>query len=176
MGLLNMYDAIEFGKPYPIRAAWFAFINFVNQCANNRRIIHNIIPKLDFIVATELFMTSTAQYADVVLPVCTFLEFTDLVDGPHPFIQLQQRVIPPLYEAKSDVQILGELASRLGFGEAFMSEEKFIELLLSSGHPSVAGISVDKLREGPVRIKPINQPAENEQLVEYLLAQIHEHR
>ncbi len=153
MGILNMYDAISKGKPYPVRAAWFAFINFINQCTNNNRILNEIIPKLEFIVVADMFMTTTAQHADVVLPVCTFLEFTDMVNGPHPYIQLQQQVIPPLYESKSDVQILRELAPRLGFGEYFKSEEDFIDLLLDSGDPSVEGINLQSLKEGPATLK-----------------------
>lgn len=160
LGIMNLYDAIDKGEPYPVRAVWFTFINFINQCTNNRRILDEIIPKLEFIVVADMFLTTTAQHADVILPVCTFLEFTDMVNGPRPYIQLQQRVIPPLYETKSDVQILRELAPRLGFGEYFKSEEEFIDLLLDSGDPSVAGINVASLKEGPGLIKPTLQPAE----------------
>ena len=153
MGVLNMYPAILSGKPYPIKAVWFAFTNFVNQCADSYKIINELIPKLDFIVDTALFMDATAQYADIVLPVCTFLEFSDMVGGPAPYLQLQQKVIEPLHESKSDVSILSELAKRMGFESYFdKTEEEFVELLLSSGHPSVEGITVEKLKEGPARI------------------------
>jgi len=153
MGVLNMYPAILTGKPYPIRAVWFAFTNFVNQCANSYKIINEMIPKLDFIVDTALFMDATARYADIVLPVCTFLEFSDLVGGPAPYLQLQQKVIEPLYESKSDVSILTDLAKRMGFGNHFnKSEEEYVDLLLDSGHSSVEGITVEKLKQGPARI------------------------
>jgi len=161
LGILNMYDAIARGEPYPVRAAWFAFINFINQCTNNNRILNEIIPELEFIVVADMFMTTTAQHADVVLPVCTFLEFTDMVNGPHPYIQLQQRVIPPLYESKSDVQILRELAPRLGFDEYFKTEEEFIDLLLDSGDPSIEGINVQRLKEGPATIKSPPRPTDH---------------
>ncbi len=152
MGILNMYPAILEGKPYPIRAVWFAFINFINQCANSYKIINELIPKLDFIISTELFMTTTAQYADIVLPVCTFLEFSDIVRGPTSYLQLQQKVIEPLYESRSDMNILTELAKRMGFEGYFdKTEEEFADLLLASGHPSVDGITVDRLKEGPAK-------------------------
>ena len=157
MGILNMYDAIAKGEPYPVRAVWFSFINFINQCTNNNRILNEIIPKLEFIVVADMFMTTTAQYADVVLPVCTFLEFTDMVQGPFPYIQLQQQVIPPLYESRSDVQILRELAPRLGFGEYFKSEEEFIDLLLEP----VEGIGVQQLKKGPTILTLPSRPAES---------------
>ncbi|MFC1966671.1 molybdopterin-dependent oxidoreductase [Chloroflexota bacterium] len=154
MGVLNMYSAILTGEPYPMRAAWFAFTNFINQCANSNKIINELLPKLEFIVDTTLFMDSTAQYADILLPACTFLEFSDLVDSPPPYLQLQQKVIEPLYESKSDFNIVSSFAKRMGFEGYFnKSEEEFIDLLLNSGHPSVDGITVDKLKEGPAKIK-----------------------
>jgi len=160
MGIMNFYDAVSRGEPYPVRAAWFSFINFVTQCTNNKRILSEVIPNLELIVVADMFMTTTAEYADIVLPVCSFLEFTDLVNGPHPYIQLQQRAVSPLYEAKSDVQILRELAPRLGFGEYFKSEEEFIDLLLDSGDPSVEGIDLQTLKQGPARIKTPPRPEE----------------
>ena len=161
MGIMNFYDAVAKGEPYPVRAAWFAFTNFINQCTNNHRILSEVISNLELIVVADLFMTTTAEYADVVLPVCTFLEFTDMVGGPRPYIQLQQRVIPPLYESKSDVQILRELAPRLGFGEYFKSEEEFVDLLLDSGDVSVEGINVETLKKGPARIKTAPRPTDH---------------
>jgi anaerobic dimethyl sulfoxide reductase subunit A len=157
MGILNTYPAVLEEKPYPLKAMFFAFTNFVNQCANSNRIIDEMFPKLEFIVDTALFMDDTARYADIVLPVCTFLEFSDLVNGPPPFLQLQEKVIEPLHESRSDVTILTDLAKRLGFGEYFdKTEEEFIDLLLDSGHASVAGIDVARLRQGPAQI---NSPA-----------------
>jgi len=159
MGILNTYPAILTGKPYQLKALWFAFTNFVNQCANSYKIINELFPKLDLIVDTALFMDDTARQADIVLPVCTFLEFSDLVGGPAPYLQLQQKVIEPLHESRSDISILSDLAGRLGFGQYFdRTEEAFVDLLLDSGHASVEGINVASLREAPQRIRPVPAP------------------
>jgi molybdopterin-containing oxidoreductase family molybdopterin binding subunit len=145
MGILNLYDAVISGKPYPIKALWFAFINFLNQCANSNKIIEEFYPNLDFIVQTELFMTPSARYADLILPVCTFLEFSDFLGHPYPNVQLQQKVIEPLYESKSDVTIVSELAERLGYGEYFKGgEDGMIDLIMASG--SLQGITREKLK------------------------------
>jgi molybdopterin-containing oxidoreductase family molybdopterin binding subunit len=150
LGILPLYEAVISGKPYPIKALWFSFINFVNQCAHSGKILKEMLPKLDFIVDTELFLTPTARYADIVLPVCTYLEFSDLIPFPYPYIQLQQKVINPLYESRSDVDIAAGLAQRLGFSDYFApGEDGFIDLILNSGHISVQGITREKLKEGP---------------------------
>jgi len=155
LGVLKLYDAVISGKPFPIKAVWFAFINFLNQCVNSNKIAQEVFPNLDFIVVADTFMTPTARYADIVLPACSYLEFSDLITGPAPYIQLQQKVIDPLYESRSDVTVASELARRLGLGSYFnMGEEGFIDLLLASGHPSVAGITVEKLKGGPALTHP----------------------
>ena len=146
MGILQLYDAIISGKPYPVKAVWFSFINFLNQCANSGKIKNQIFKHLDFIVDTELFMTPTARYADIVLPVCSYLEFSDLVPHPYPYIQYQQKAMEPLYECRSDVDIATGLAKRLGMGEYFNEgEEGFIDLLLDSKDASMQGITREKL-------------------------------
>ncbi|MFW9785337.1 MAG: molybdopterin-dependent oxidoreductase, partial [Candidatus Heimdallarchaeota archaeon] len=144
IGILNLYEAVISGNPYPIKALWFAFINFLNQCANSNKIIEQFYPNLEFIVQTELFMTPSARYADLLLPVCSFLEFSDFIAQPYPYIQLQQKVIEPLYESKSDVNIVAELAERLGFGEYFEGgEEGLIDLIMPR---ALQGLSRDKLK------------------------------
>ena len=133
IGILNLYDAVISGNPYPIKALWFAFINFLNQCANSNKIIKEFYPSLEFIVQTELFMTPSARYADLILPVCSFLEFSDFMAQPYPNVQLQQKVIEPLYESKSDATIVSELAERLGYAEYFKGgEEGLIDLIMAN--------------------------------------------
>ncbi|UCH22501.1 MAG: molybdopterin-dependent oxidoreductase [Deltaproteobacteria bacterium] len=154
MGILQLYDAVTSGKPYPVKAVWFSFINFLNQCADSGKIANEFFPELEFIVSTDLFMTPTARYADILLPVCSYLEFSDLIPFPYPYLQLQQKVMTPLYESKSDVDIAAELAGRLGFSEYFDGgEESFIDLILASEDPSLEGITREKLKQGPMPLK-----------------------
>jgi len=148
LGILQLYDAVIKSKPFPVKAVWFSFINFLNQCADSRKIAEEMFPQLDLIVDTELFMTPTARYADILLPVCSYLEFSDLIPHPYPYVQLQQKIIEPLYESKSDVNIAAGLAKRLGFGEYFEGgEDGFINLILDSGNDSIKGITRQKLKE-----------------------------
>ncbi|MEJ2248510.1 MAG: molybdopterin-dependent oxidoreductase [Candidatus Lokiarchaeota archaeon] len=159
LGILNLYKAIINEDPYPIKALWFAFINFLNQCVDCNKIINEIFPKLDFIVQTELFMTPTAKYADLILPVCSFLEFSDFLPHPYPYVQLQQKVINPLYESKSDATIISELAEKLGYGEYFEGgEEALIKLIMD--HPSLNEYSIQKLKKGAMYLREIPEGTE----------------
>ncbi len=152
--LLQMHEALATEKPYPIKALWVAATNLVNQNPDYNKIISKLLPQLDLIVTADIFMNTTAQYSDLVLPVCSFYECMDLIppfDTVNPFMQLQTKVIEPLYESKSDVDIVNSVGTRLGFGEHFSrSEEEYLELLLSSNHPSLKGVTLERLRKQPL--------------------------
>ena len=156
MAILNLYDAVINEKPYPIKALWFAFINFVNQCVDYNKIVNEFYPKLDFIVQTELFMTPSARYADIVLPVCSLLEFSDFVPHPYPYVQLQQKIIEPLYESKSDANIVAGLAERLGFGDYFQGgEEGLIDLILDNPTLKGEGATRERLKKGAFLLRAL---------------------
>jgi molybdopterin-containing oxidoreductase family molybdopterin binding subunit len=165
LGILQLYEAVRSGKPFPVKAVWFSFINFLNQCAHTGKIEREIFPGLEFIVDVDLFMTPTARWADIVLPACSYLEFSDLIPHPFPHVQLQQKVIEPLYECRSDVDIAAALAERLGFEDYFQGgENALIDLILNSGHDSIKGITRKRLRdEGPL---PLNSVPDLEQPVD----------
>lgn len=104
--------------------------------------------------------TSTAKYADIVLPACTSFERGEFKAYPGGFAQFTNPVIQPLYESKNDVQILSELAAvmdldddllRQGYeaGIAFMLRDLDITIdqmkasdlpiHVPGAHPDVAG-------------------------------------
>ncbi|MFC1944051.1 molybdopterin-dependent oxidoreductase [Chloroflexota bacterium] len=159
--VLMLFDAITKGDPFPIKAMWISGRNPLNQMPNVNRVLKDIFPLLELIVVCDFFMTATARYADYVLPVSTFYECLDLrtTTASHTYLQLQQKIIEPLYESKPDFQIAAEIGRRLGFGEYFnKTEEQYLEEVLASGHPTMEGISLDSLREGPAAAKPLDRP------------------
>ena len=109
-----------------------------------------------FTVVLEQFQTDTADYADILLPATTFLEHTDLyLAYGHYHLQLARPVVAAPGEARSNVDVFRDLALRMGFeDECFKdSEDDMIRALLSSGHPFLHGITLERLdREYSVRL------------------------
>jgi len=159
--VMLLYDAITKGEPFPIKGILFAGNNYVNQLPNMNKIVNEVLPSLELIVVCDLFMNATAKYADYVLPAASFCECVDLrvSNLENTYLQLQQKAIEPLYESKSDFQIAAELGRRMGFGQYFdKTEEQYVEELLASGHPAMEGITLERLKEGPVAASPVDRP------------------
>lgn len=109
-----------------------------------------------FTVVLEQFQTDTADYADILLPVTTFLEHTDLyLAYGHYYLQLARPALPAPGETRSNVEIFRALALRMGFNDACFrdSEDGMIRTLLGSGHPFLHGITLERLdREHSIRL------------------------
>jgi len=131
------------GNTYKVKAAWFPCDNFVNQQGDTNATIQ-AIQALDFMVASDIFMTPTAQYADIVLPLATEYERIDILFGGNFFIQYLPQIIQPLWESQSDLYMFGTVAQKMGQGSYFNQQpDDYISLLLS-GLPS--GLTLDQLK------------------------------
>lgn len=120
----DLYRAIVDGDPYRVRALVGFGANLVVSRADARR-GRDALAALDFCVYADLFMTPTAALADIVLPVTTAWEHDNLKVGfeisaeAESLVQLRPRVVAPQGEARSDTEIVFDLAERLGLGDRF---------------------------------------------------------
>ncbi|HTP87184.1 MAG TPA: molybdopterin-dependent oxidoreductase [Bryobacteraceae bacterium] len=133
--------------------------------APNQNLVRRGLRREDlFTVVLEQFLTDTAKHADIVLPVTTFLEHTDLyLAYGHYYLQLARPALPAAGEAKPNVEVFRLLAQRLGFDEPGFraSEDDMIRALLASDHPFLQGITLEQLdREHFVRlnVSPAGEP------------------
>jgi anaerobic selenocysteine-containing dehydrogenase len=92
-----------------------------------------------FVAVHEQVMTTTAKFADIVLPATTFLEHADLYTAyGHTFLQAAKPVIAPVGQARSNHWVVGELARRLGASHPSfaMDEWRMVDATLAaSGLP-----------------------------------------
>jgi len=137
-------------KPHPIKAIHVAGTGLLTQYPNTKKIIAGL-DNVDLFVVQDIFMTTTARYADIVLPVTTLFETRNLLAGSRSrYIQLMEQAIEPLFEARSDRWIMTELAKRLGFGDDFDQPDD--DLFRRVLEPT--GVSLEQLEVGPVNPMP----------------------
>ena len=128
-------DAILEGKqggyPSDIKAIYNVGGNYLIQGSDIHKNI-KAFEEVEFVVCHERFMTPTAKYSDIVLPVTTFLERNDIInpDGGN-YLLFSSQAVPPIPEARNDYDLFYQLADRLGFSEEF-SEGKNEEEWLRS--------------------------------------------
>jgi anaerobic selenocysteine-containing dehydrogenase len=114
----DFYTAVLEGNPYRVRALLSFGSNTILAAGDPLR-GRAVFEQLEFFVAVELFHTPTTHYADVVLPAASFLEKEDFAINRTGYAVRRRRAVEPLYERRSDIQIVFDLASRLGLERDF---------------------------------------------------------
>ena len=87
-----------------------------NPAMSDPDVLHarNALAKLEHLVVQDVFLTETANFADVILPAAAWPEKTGTVTNTNRQVQLGRPAVPPPGEAKADWWITIELARRLG--------------------------------------------------------------
>jgi anaerobic selenocysteine-containing dehydrogenase len=104
------FEQIFTEDPYPIKGLWLQTCNPLAGIGLDPKRWQEALKKLDFVVAVDLFMTPTAQYADVVLPASTFLEKDGVRTWWVPLQSINKAMT--VDECRSDAEINFELAKR----------------------------------------------------------------
>jgi len=110
-----MIEAIDTGKPYPVKALLFFGNNALLGFADSNR-TYNALKKLDFLCCMDLYMTPTAELCDLVLPAACWLELDEVFCVPYfaNYAVMAQKKIVRTNECKSDEEVFFELARRMG--------------------------------------------------------------
>lgn len=134
----------------PIKSLFVYNSNPVSQAPNAGQIIKGLQREDLFMVASELFITDTAKYADIILPAAMQAEELDLmVTWGHLYAMLNQPAIPPPGECIPNSELFRRLARTMEFDdEHFKFDDE--EMIRRSYHwdaPAFEGITLDLLKE-----------------------------
>jgi nitrate reductase alpha subunit len=103
--------------PTPTKVIWYNNANFLNQSKWIYHLIVNVLPKVDTIIDQQIEWTGSAEYADVVLPVNSWVEFEDWECGgscSNPFLQVWKGGIKPVHNSIDDGAVFAGVAAALG--------------------------------------------------------------
>ncbi len=121
--VVEMMHAALKGK---IKAMYIMGENPAVSDPDRSRVIESL-KNLEFLVVQDLFLSETAQLADVVLPAASSLEKEGTFTNTERRVQLLRRVIEPVGEAKPDWWIITQLANRMGASWSYGSPKDIFE-------------------------------------------------
>jgi anaerobic dimethyl sulfoxide reductase subunit A len=142
----------------------------INQHANVNRNAKILADEslVEFLVVHEQFLTPTARFADILLPVCTQFEMWGLEDGWKygDEVILMPKIVEPPFETKSDYEICSLVAKRLGVKEKYTEgkdEKGWIEWAIEQYRkrrfPEVPNLEEFERSNLGVYSVPVNKPA-----------------
>jgi anaerobic selenocysteine-containing dehydrogenase len=111
-------EAALTGRPYPLKALFIMGTNLLIGHSDCLKMVE-ALRKMDFIVASDLFMNPTVQLADIVLPAASWLETDDVPDLHIVWCNTIRQKVAAVGECRDDKEVLFDLARRLGMQENF---------------------------------------------------------
>jgi len=147
MGLMipEMFDKAHAGD---LKAMYILGENPVLTDPNSNH-IRSGLDKLEFLVVQELFLTETAEYADVILPAASFAETDGTFTNTERRVQRVRKAIEPL-PGLANWQAIMDLSTKMGYPMNYRNpEEIFAEM--ASLTPSYAGISYARLENSSIQ-------------------------
>jgi anaerobic selenocysteine-containing dehydrogenase len=142
-GLLEVSDP-------PVKALFVYASNPLASVPHQSKIRRGLARPDLFTVVVEHFRTDTVEYADIVLPATMQLEHADLqISYGHLYVSWNEPAVAPPGECLSTTEIFRRLAKRLELDVPCLydSDDEIARQILDSGHPSLRGITLDRLKE-----------------------------
>lgn len=135
MQLPEILETHKYGDVEVNLKSMYCYANNFLGVITERETFRKAIDQLELFIVADNHMSETAQYADLVLPVTEWCEYTEVHGRTtlYPFLTLQEKAVDPLYESKCDWDIIRGIGTALGRADAFdMTVEEFLEGSLGS--------------------------------------------
>jgi len=126
----------------------------------NTNLVREALTRLDFLAVQDIFLTETAEFADVILPATSALEKTGTFTNTDRRVQLGRPVLEPPGDARLDWKIVCEISSRMGYPMQYDDASQIFDELVSHS-ASYRGLSHEALGETG-KLYPCPNPEESD--------------
>jgi len=106
--------------------------------------VRKALSALDFLVVQDIFLTETAEFADVILPASSYLEKDGTYTNTDRRVQLGRKVLDLPGDARVDWEVVQDIANRIGLGWSYSAPREVFDEMVSV-MPSYANLSYDNL-------------------------------
>ncbi|MBC8473101.1 MAG: formate dehydrogenase subunit alpha [Planctomycetes bacterium] len=138
--VVEIFHAVETGD---IKAIYIMGENPALSDPNLNR-TRKALEMVDFLVVQDIFLSETAQYADVVLPSACFAEKNGTFTNTERRVQRIRTAVPPPGEARSDWETICDLSTKLGYKMSYDSAGHIMDEI-ASVTPIYGGISFERI-------------------------------
>jgi len=139
----EIFDKIYEGK---ITALYMVGENPLLTEANANH-VREALENLDFFVAQDMFISETAQYADVILPAASFAEKAGTFTNTERRVQRVRPAIPPRGDSRPDWWITCQIAKKMGAAGFDFADPSEIMREIASVTPTYGGITYDRIEK-----------------------------
>ena len=133
----------------PIKSVFVYNSNPVSQAPNASELVRGLMREDLFTVCSELFLTDTAKYADILLPATMQAEQYDImVTWGHLYLQMNLPAIAAPGECVPNIDLFRRLAKTMGFEDSYwnLSDDEWLTLAYDWDSPALRGITMDTLK------------------------------
>src|SRR6516225_9957976 len=106
--------------------------------------VRKALSALEFLVVQDIFLTETAEFADVILPASSYLEKDGTYTNTDRRVQLGHTVLDPPGQARIDWEVVQDIANRIGLDWHYTSPREIFNEMVSV-IPSYKNLSYDNL-------------------------------
>ena len=118
--------------------------------------VRKALSKLDFLVVQDIFLTETAEFADVILPASSYLEKDGTYTNTDRRVQLGRKVFDPPGKARVDWEIVQDIAQRLGLDWSYESPRQVFDEMVPL-MPDYANLDYENLGSSG-KLYPVEDP------------------
>jgi formate dehydrogenase major subunit len=93
--------------------------------------VRKALSALDFLVVQDIFLTETAEFADVILPASSYLEKDGTYTNTDRRVQLGRKVLDTPGQARVDWEVIQDIANRIGLGWHYTSAREIFDEIVS---------------------------------------------
>jgi formate dehydrogenase major subunit len=112
--------------------------------------VEKSLKALDLLVVQDIFLTETAQLADVVLPAASFAEKDGTFTNTERRVQMVRHAIKPIGDSKPDWQIISDIMNLMGYAGTYSHPSEIADEIAQLT-PSYAGINYERLSKGSLQ-------------------------
>jgi len=152
-GVENLSDKLGLTIPKIMDGAYDDTVKVIYVMGENPMVsdpdlnhIEKALHRVDFLVVQDIFLTETAEMADVVLPATCFAEKEGTFTNTERRIQRVRKAVDAPGEAKVDWEILDSLMERFGYKNDFTTPEEMAKEI-AAVTPQYGGITFDRIEE-----------------------------